>query len=109
MLGLTRQERQVILFLISVALIGMGLNFFLKKYTPVKNTLYLNQDTGKIDLNSAGKELLLSVSGIGERIACRIMEYRDREGGFKELAELKNIKGINDYNYEKIKDSLIVK
>jgi hypothetical protein len=57
MLGLTVQERQVILFLISVALIGTGANFFFKKYTPVQNILCLNQDIGKISLNSADRGL----------------------------------------------------
>ena len=109
MLSLTRQERQVVLFFVSVALVGIGLDFLAKRYSKAQVAINNYQDIGKIDLNSADKELLISVSGIGEKLAGRIIEYRQRNGCFQELEELKNIKGISDYRYEKIKDSFILK
>ena len=109
MLNLTREERQVALFLITVALVGMGIDFFLKKYTPVKTLACLTQDIGKINLNTADKDLLKSIPGIGEKIAKAILEYREKESGFQEIEELKKIKGITEYRYEKIKDSFIIK
>ena len=109
MLNLTRQERQVVLFLVSVALLGAGIDFLLKKYSPTKSVAVFTQDLGKIDLNSAGKDLLMSVPGIGEKIAQRIIEYRKERAEFKEAAELMNIKGITKYRYEKMKDSFVVR
>ena len=109
MLSLTRQERQAILFLITVALVGIGINFLYKKYDKVQVIAGLYRDIGKIDLNTTDKALLKSISGIGETLAQRIIEYGNKQGGFKEIEELKNIKGITNCKYEKLKDSFIIK
>lgn len=109
MFGLTQQERQVILFLIIMALLGAGINLLSKKYAPVKILANFTEDIGKIDLNKADKDLLMSIPGLGEKLTQRIIEYREQQAGFKEIEELKGIKGITDYKYEKIKGYLIVK
>lgn len=108
MLGLTRQERQVILFLITIALMGMGINFLAKRYSQVKAIACINQDISKIDLNKADKETLIGIPGIGEKLAQAIIDYRNQQVGFKDIEELKNIKGISEYKYEKLKDSLFI-
>jgi competence ComEA-like helix-hairpin-helix protein len=109
MLGLTAQERRVILFLITMALVGLGIEFLVKINSPLKVIVNAYQGLGKINLNSAGKEELKSLGGIGEKLAQRIIDYRAKVEGFKETDELKNIKGISDDKYEKIKDFLVVK
>lgn len=109
MFNLTKQERQVILFLITVAFIGISINFLIKIYSPAKSIASLTRDIGKVDLNLADKDLLISIPGIGEKLAVRILEYRDSRTGFSSTEELKGIKGITDYKYEKLKDYLIVK
>jgi len=109
MFNLTRQERQVILFIITVALLGGAIDFLAKKYSGLKTIACFNQDIGKLNLNTADKELLMSVPGIGEKLAYRIVEYRENNKTFGSKEELKNIKGISEYRYEKIKDYLIVK
>ncbi len=63
-------------------------------------------DTGKISLNSATIEELMTLPGIGESKAKLIIAYRDTNKGFKEIEEIKNVKGIGDSIYEKIKDFL---
>ena len=109
MFNLTKQERQVTLFLITLALAGMGINFLAKRYSPVKAIACFDQDFGKVDLNKADRETLVSITGIGEKLARRIIEYRKQNGDFKGLDELLKIKGINSYRYEKIKGLLCVK
>ena len=109
MFSLTQQERQVILFLVCAALVGMGVNFFLKKYSHIKAISVFYQDIGKIDINRADKNLLMSVPGIGEKLGQRIIEYRNKQEGFHTIEELKNIRGITEYRYEKIKDVFVVK
>lgn len=101
---LTHQERQVILFLIIVALIGIGINFLGKRYSKVEVIAYLSQEIGKVNLNKADKDMLMGVSGIGEKIAQRIIEYRERHIKFKYIEELKDIKGIGESKYEAIKE-----
>jgi competence ComEA-like helix-hairpin-helix protein len=107
--NLTPQERQVILFLATVALAGMGINFFAKNFSSVKVIAYLNQDISKIGLNQADKATLMSVSGIGEKIAQRILEYRNQEGSFHDIEELRRIKGLTKSKYEKIRDEFVIR
>jgi len=109
MLNLTRQERQVILFLTLVALCGLGVDFITKKARPARGSIFLNAEIGKIELNSADMDLLLSVPGVGQKLAQRIIEYRSQQGGFKSTEELKNIKGITDYRFQKIKDAFVIR
>lgn len=108
MFNLTRQERQVILFFLAIALLGLGIDFTRKKFTHLKYIADFSQDIGKIELNRADKELLTSVSGIGEKLVQRIIEYRNQQGVFQSIEELKNIKGINEAKYGKIKDSFLI-
>lgn len=61
-----------------------------------------------ISLNQATLEQLMTLSGIGESKAKLIIEYREINGGFKTIDELKNIKGIGDSIFEKIKDHITV-
>lgn len=109
MLNLTKQERQVILFLIIVALVGTGINFLAKRYSAVEAVACFDQNIAKIDLNKADREMLVSITGIGEKLAQRILEYRNQNGDFTGVEELKKIKGITDYRYEKLKDLLFVR
>lgn len=109
MFDLTRQERQVILFFVTIVLIGLGADFLLKRYSPVKTLIYFNGNVDRVDLNTADRDLLMGVSGIGEKLAQQIIKYRDENGSFSDMEELKNIKGVTGYRYEKIKDALCVK
>lgn len=109
MINLTQDERRAVLFLIAIALAGLTANFLVKKYSPSKNIASFSQDIGKINLNTADKNLLISAPGIGEKLAGRIIEYRQRQQNFYSKEELKNIKGITNYRYEKIKDLFIVR
>ncbi len=98
----------VILFLITVALLGLGANLLSKHYSQIRIIDYINQDFGKININQANKEELICLIGIGEKLAQRIIEYRQDNGRFFDIVELKNIKGIGDYKYRKIKDYFTV-
>lgn len=60
----------------------------------------------KININKASLEELMNLDGIGEAKAKSIIEYRNTKGLFKSLEELKNISGISDKIYEKIKNNI---
>ena len=63
--------------------------------------------SGKININTAGAERLTELNGIGEVLAGRIMEYREQIR-FQTPEDIKNVSGIGDFTYEKIKDRICV-
>lgn len=65
-------------------------------------------EAGKINLNTASKEELMTLTGIGAAKAESIIRYREQQGGFKSVEEIKQIEGIKDGVYEKIKDNITV-
>lgn len=56
-----------------------------------------------INLNTATKEELMKLPGVGEVIAERILLYREEKGRFRDISELKNIRGIGDKTFEKLR------
>ncbi len=67
----------------------------------------LKDDTKKlISLNTATKEELMTLSGIGESKALNIINYRETNNGFKNIEELKNVSGIGEAIFEKIKSNI---
>ena len=65
-------------------------------------------DSGLVNLNTASKEELMTLSGIGESKAESIIKYRETNGAFGKIEDIKNITGIKDGVFEKIKDSITV-
>ncbi|MCR5544006.1 MAG: helix-hairpin-helix domain-containing protein [Eubacterium sp.] len=61
---------------------------------------------GSVNLNSAGVEELTALPGIGEGKAREIIRYRETNGLFNSIEDIKNVSGIGDATYEKIKDLL---
>jgi len=61
-----------------------------------------------ININTADMETLMKLHGIGEVKARAIIEYRERNGPFKSADEIKNVKGIGEATFQKIKDRIIV-
>ncbi|WP_301287721.1 helix-hairpin-helix domain-containing protein [Bacillus sp. 3103sda1] len=63
---------------------------------------------GKIQINTATKEQLEKISGIGPRKAESIMKYREQHGPFQKVEDLLEVDGIGEKSLEKIKDEIIV-
>lgn len=61
---------------------------------------------GKISLNKASITELTKLTGIGEKKAQAIIEYRNQNGGFKTIEEITKVSGIGVSTFEKIKDQL---
>lgn len=65
-------------------------------------------EDARLDLNTATKEELMGLTGIGESKAMSIISYRETNGTFKKIEEVMNITGIKGGVFEKIKDRIKV-
>ncbi len=65
-------------------------------------------EDGKIDLNHADKDMLMTLQGIGAARADAILSYREKRGGFSGIEELMQVEGIKKKTYEKLKDQIVV-
>lgn len=74
-----------------------------------KPTSTTEKSDGKVNLNTAKREELIEgIPGVGEKIANRIVSYRETYGGFKNTEEIMNIKGVGEKLFEKIKDYITI-
>jgi competence protein ComEA len=68
---------------------------------------FAGQDTATpaaaVNLNTATAQQLESLPGIGPATAQRILEYRQKSGGFKKVEELMNIRGVGEKSFLKLK------
>ncbi|WP_368561957.1 helix-hairpin-helix domain-containing protein [Enterococcus faecalis] len=87
-----------------------------KKGEPVPQSLETLQESApaqqnqeeKINLNTATEAELQTISGIGAKKAQEIIRFRDEQGPFKTVKELKNVPGIGEKTVERLKDMLTV-
>ena len=63
---------------------------------------------GAVNINTASKEELMTLKGIGEATAEAIIEYR-KENKFIKIEDIKNVKGIGDKKFESLKEDIEVK
>ncbi|MDZ4993996.1 competence protein ComE [Clostridium perfringens] len=68
-----------------------------------------SEENSTININTASKETLMTLNGIGESKAQAIIDYREEIGGFKSIDDITNISGIGEKTLEKIKDKISIK
>lgn len=64
--------------------------------------------TEKVNINSAAQTELETLSGIGPSTALKIINYRNENGKFKSIEDIKNVPGIGDLKFENIKEYICV-
>ena len=117
MVDLEKTERLILVFLIFALLAGLSVGVY-KRLRPTINVTVDKFDTGiyasggkkettlteeKIDINRASVEGLMTIKGIGPVLAERIVSYRQSVGSFNSIDEIKNVKGIGDSLFDKIR------
>jgi comEA protein len=78
---------------------AQGFNEFKKKTLPSEKS---------VNLNKANIEELITLPGIGEKTAQKIIEYREKNLGFSNINQLLNVKGIGKSKFAKIKKYILV-
>ena len=116
---LSRIERWLLfpVLLLILAFYILGLSFWQNRSasSAIENrTQYVNAETDitgesdKLNLNTATKEELMGIDGIGEKTAERILEKREQLGEFKVVEQLTEIKGIGEKTFDSIKEFITV-
>ncbi len=90
----------------------VGNDSCIKKEDRVETRVIISDDNihddinNLISINTASKEELMTLAGVGESKAIAIIKYREENGLFKSIEDIKNVTGIGDKMFEKIKDSI---
>jgi len=66
------------------------------------------QEIEKVNINTATVKELVTLPGVGDSVAKNIVEHREKNGNFKAAEDLKNVKGIGEKKFEKMKDLVTV-
>ena len=75
---------------------------------PETETNGQTMEAGAVNINTAGKEELMSLSGIGEAKAENIITYRETQGAFEKTEDIMNVNGIGENLFQKIKNDICV-
>lgn len=119
MLGFTRREIGVLLFLIIGFVVGLGVWMYREHWEPlpqISEEIEEKRQTDEeeierkiqVSLNQATQKELETIPGIGPMIAKRIVLYREQWGDFHSIDELVNVQGIGKKTIEKMKPYLIL-
>lgn len=114
MFDLEKREKWIVILLTAALLTGSAIIFWRKSAPsvdikirsfshPISTATY-----EKIDINTASKEALMELPGVGESLAVRIIDYRNRSGSFSSVEDIRKVKGIKEGLFNKIKDSIRV-
>ena len=84
-----------------------------KKFASINSSLMtskadVSQVSGLVNINTATKEQLKNLEGIGDSTAQKIIDYRNKNGQFNKIEDIKNVSGIGESKYQKIKDDISV-
>ena len=108
MFNFTPEERKVTLFILGLALGGLVLSNLVKMNCRITGVVYPQIQLARLNLNKISLTELIAAKCIPVKLAQRIIEYRDLRKEFGSLEELKEVKGIGDQRYEKLKELFFI-
>ena len=72
------------------------------------STTQNSKTSSKVNINTANEKELDTLPGIGETTARKIIEYRNENGKFSSIEDIKNVKGIGESKFEEIRELICV-
>lgn len=114
------EDEMVIIVYSKVEIQKMKQNNAVPTCPPINNACLKSEDekaklenktenkNSQININTATKEELQTLDGVGETKAESIIDYRNKNGNFQKIEDIKNVSGIGDSSFEKIKDRLTI-
>lgn len=117
MLVLNKKAKVILTVMIFILLVIAGTmverfekNAFIKETVATDEAEYTSlspgEIAGKININSATKDELVKLNGIGEAMAQRIIDYRTENGPFMTIEEIMKVSGISEKKFETIRDTI---
>lgn len=98
-----------VFFIAVLAVVAMGAPPLLPSTAlATTHTEVLDENFGKVDINTARVEELATLPGIGDTLAERILAYREQNGPFQTIEELQNVSGIGEKKWEAIRELICV-
>jgi len=79
-----------------------------KATTPQAGATTTATATAPVNLNTATAEQLATIPGVGPKMAERIIDYRQKNGGFKKIEDLMNVSGVGEKSFLKMKPLITV-
>jgi competence protein ComEA len=64
--------------------------------------------SGKVNINTASTDELLTLNGVGPATAGKIIDYRTKNGNFKRVEDIMNVSGIGEATFEKLREHIAV-
>ena len=109
MLDISRSERHFILILLVIGLLYAGLSYYAKTTTDSEiKAIYVDVPRVLININKATEFELERLPGIGPVLAGDIVARREAIGEFTNIEQIKDIKGIGDKKFEKIRELVTI-
>jgi len=79
-----------------------------QKSSAAKSASAAAAPTAPVNINTATQEQLETLPGLGAKVAQRIIDYRQKNGNFKKVEDLMNVKGIGEKSFLKLEPMLTV-
>jgi competence protein ComEA len=94
--------------MVVLLVLGLGIAAQAAQVPPRSTPAAKASASAPLNLNTATVAQLETLPGIGKSTAERILEYRDKNGGFKKIEDLMNVRGIGEKNFLKLKPLVAV-